>query len=369
MSFLVLVSFLLIRQTFQSCDILFDVTITGPLLTQSVVMLSLWGTEYLSSNPHCRQSAQWVPNDDRRHDDNGLDFFVHIDDTQIPSSLNQTEVITAIKNAVHTWDTIPCSKNKFDLIISDEYKGKDVGYAEYLMSGGQSGLNRTVRDIVFGGFVPSNLFGDGSETVGAATVLFDFEDQIMYENQGEISSAEIYFNNNFSWGILEESVNGIFDIETVALHELGHALSQSHFHPPGKIISSANGMKPNDANDVVMAPLYFGVNHDLAGVDIGGHCSEWANWGSGSGQSSSKQIAGVDLDESHWKTDYVPSVASSHWLNVVIQPPLMMIVMVCLVLTPCMMAMACLFVSDFYQFRCCPMSIQKTSEHAGPVFI
>eukprot|EP01083_Nonionella_stella_P067629 179027_1 len=331
--------------------ILFDVS-SSSFLTQSILILSLWGTEYLSPNPHSRQTAEWVPNDDRRHNssDHGLDFFVHIDDTQLPSGLNQSQVITAIENAVHTWDNVPCSKNKFNLIISDEHKGQDIGYAEYIWSNGQSGSNRKVGDIVFGGFIPSSLFDGGNQTIGAVTVLFDFKDQIMYQNEGpgEIALAEIYFNDGFAWDILQESVSGKFDIETVALHELGHALSQSHFHPAGKVISSANGMNPNDANDVAMAPLYFGVNHDLHGVDIGGHCSQWANWGSRSGQTSSKQFGGIDLDESDWKADHGP--ADSNSFKLVFQSQLM--VMLCLMFTLFMitMTMACYL---------CPISIKK----------
>eukprot|EP01083_Nonionella_stella_P265133 898489_1 len=187
------------------------------------------------------------------------------------------------------------------------------------MSEGRSGSNVKIGDIVFGGFVPPDLFTSyalhsnlhclliiyrgfrryhtilcsvvyhiysmfhtvavanelKNKSVGAVTVLFDYNDEIMYENEGEIAFAEIYFNDDFSWDILEESVPNVYDVETVALHELGHALSQSHFHPSGKSIS-----------EVVMTPVYFGVNHDLHGVDIGAHCAKWAQWGTANPSSS-----------------------------------------------------------------------------------
>eukprot|EP01083_Nonionella_stella_P204007 743987_1 len=108
---------------------------------KSIYTLSAWGTEYFDQNEKTHATADWVPNDPRRHTENGFDFFVHIDNTQLPSNLNKTQVITAITNAVDTWDNVACSQNKFNLLISHEYNGEDIGYAEYKLSGGQSGSN------------------------------------------------------------------------------------------------------------------------------------------------------------------------------------------------------------------------------------
>eukprot|EP01083_Nonionella_stella_P023248 64297_1 len=254
---------------------------------KSMFVLSSWGTEYFDRNEKTHETADWVPNDPRRHVENGFDFFVHIDDTQLPSNLNKTQVITAISNAVDTWDNVACSQNKFNLLISNEYNGEDIGYTEYKLSGGQRGSNIKIVDIVFGGFLPPYFFNYPNytlnTTIGAVTLLFNSNHEILYENEGEIAFAEIYFNNYFSWDVLEESVPNVYDIETVALHELGHALSQSHFRPPaGKGIGS---MKTRQ--DSAMAPVYSGVNHDLHGIDIGGHCAQWASWRSRSPNASS----------------------------------------------------------------------------------
>eukprot|EP01083_Nonionella_stella_P152383 488362_1 len=285
---LLLMGYCLILET-MGCSCLKFAPLSATYLMKSAYMLSSWGSECLSNNPHiAHDTADWVPNDPRRHgvDEDGsaisgLDFFIHIDDTQFPSNLDRTQVITAITNAVNTWDNVPCTKNKFNLIISNEHNSEGIGYAEYIMSEGRSGSNVKIGDIVFGGFVPPDLFTIAvanelkNKSVGAVTVLFDYNDEIMYENEGEIAFAEIYFNDDFSWDILEESVPNVYDVETVALHELGHALSQSHFHPSGKSIS-----------EVVMTPVYFGVNHDLHGVDIGAHCAKWAQWGTANPSSS-----------------------------------------------------------------------------------
>eukprot|EP01083_Nonionella_stella_P023249 64298_1 len=286
------------------CEMIFFALESPTHSAKSLFLLSSWGTEYLSKNEKSHDTADWVPNDPRRHVEgkNGLDFYVHIDDTQLPSYLDKKQVITAITNAVDTWDNVQCSQNKFNLYISKEYNGQNIGYAEHKMSGGASGSNVKIVDIVFGGWLPPSFFTYQNQldntTIGAVTVLFNSNNQILYENEGEIAFAEIYFNSYFSWDILEESVPNVYDIETVALHELGHALSQSHFHPPGKCITTVKAIRRSDANEVAMAPVYLGVNHDLHGVDIAGHCQKWASWTSRSNNYSSSPS--ISILEQHF---------------------------------------------------------------------
>eukprot|EP01084_Bolivina_argentea_P029061 53956_1 len=65
---------------------------------------------------------EWIPNDDHRHVENGFDFYVHIDRTEFPSYISKDDmVVNSIKNAIKTWDNIPCTQNEFNLIVKDDY--------------------------------------------------------------------------------------------------------------------------------------------------------------------------------------------------------------------------------------------------------
>ncbi len=90
-------------------------------------------------------------------------------------------------------------------------------------------------------------------------------------NDGKTDTAfrEILYNNAFTWRI-----NNNIDVETVAFHESGHALSQGHF---GTAFTTGNG-KLHFAPLAVMNAAYSGVQQSPRGTDNGGHCSIWASW-------------------------------------------------------------------------------------------
>jgi hypothetical protein len=92
------------------------------------------------------------------------------------------------------------------------------------------------------------------------------------DNNGKLDVAfrEILYNDAFTW-----NVNGNIDIETVALHESGHGLSQGHF---GKAFRTESNGKIHFAPLAVMNAAYSGVQQGLAGTDNGGHCSIWGSW-------------------------------------------------------------------------------------------
>ena len=65
------------------------------------------------------------------------------------------------------------------------------------------------------------------------------------------------------------------NVETVALHEAGHGLSQGHF---GKgFVTSSNG-KLHFSPRAVMNAAYNGVQQDIDQTDNAGHCSIWGQW-------------------------------------------------------------------------------------------
>ena len=145
---------------------------------------------------------------------------------------------------------------------------------------GFGGIFAFFADITHGGFLAGPFFDalapDGSGFILGVTFTFGFVDIAGnftdIDNNGKLDTAfrEIYYNDNFPWAI-----NGNFDVETVALHEAGHGLSQAHFGEAFRTVS--NGKLHFDPR-AVMNAAYSGVQQSLAGTDNGGHCSIWGSW-------------------------------------------------------------------------------------------
>jgi hypothetical protein len=181
---------------------------------------------------------------------------------------------TAIGNAMSTWDGLKCS----NLPLTGPGVGGDLGVVEYLVSGSTSGSPFTAADVVHAGFgTPVDAILP--PPIIAATFTAFFIDVISgnptdIDNDGTVDTAfrEIYYTAHFTWGI---NTNLPIDVETVALHEVGHGLSQAHF---GQLFrTDANG-KFHFAPRAVMNAGYTGIQQQLRGTDKAGHCSIWASW-------------------------------------------------------------------------------------------
>jgi len=131
----------------------------------------------------------------------------------------------------------------------------------------------------FGGFtasMPSD--DDGRTTLGflaapelervlaSTSLLFD-------EATGELLEADIFFNSAFAWSTSAAGETGRFDVETIALHEIGHLNGLGH-SAIGETEISGSG-RTVLAAEAAMFPLAFGsgnVQHrtlrpdDIAGV-------------------------------------------------------------------------------------------------------
>ena len=62
---------------------------------------------------------------------------------------------------------------------------------------------------------------DQDRTLGATSFLID-------TITGEIVEAEIFLNSFFSWSVAASGENDRFDVESIALHEIGHLLGLGH---------------------------------------------------------------------------------------------------------------------------------------------
>ena len=210
--------------------------------------------------------AHFVPGDPRRAGRANITYRVDQAEGAI-DGLTVAQTTAAIDRAMATWQNVNCSTipiTRLPNLVGD------IGLIEFL--NGLGGSPIIAGDIVHAGWQPPNVLGNN---VLAATFTFIFVQGGVptdIDNNGKIDVAlrEILYNDRFLWRI-----NSDIDIETVALHEVGHGLSQGHF---GKAFrTDANG-KVHFAPRAVMNAAYSGVQQSPAGTDNGGHCSIWGSW-------------------------------------------------------------------------------------------
>ena len=213
--------------------------------------------------------AHFVPGDPRRGGRTYITYIVDQAEGAI-DGLTVAQTTAAIDRAMSTWNNVQCSKIPITKI--PDMPGQDIGVIEFLL--GQVGGPFFLADITHAGWLPADVLPNG---VIAATFTFIFNDPATrqpsdIDNNGKMDVAfrEILYNDFHTWGI-----NGKIDVETVALHESGHGLSQDHFGMA--FITGPNG-KLHFAPLAVMNAAYAGVQQGISATDNGGHCSVWSKW-------------------------------------------------------------------------------------------
>jgi hypothetical protein len=226
-------------------------------------------------------TAQWVPNDSRRNaDGNNLTYIVW--DVFAPANFgfpNQFDGTPAIDASFDTWDTIK-NKAKLDIIKRPNTPSNP---SAILSLGGIPG-DPSMADIAQVGFLPGFLFdavlGSGSSNnVLGVTFTFVFIDgegnptDINNDGFSDVSLKEVWYNDDFVWTDSGNTATEI-DLETVALHENGHALGFGHF---GKI-SITNNNKLHVSPRSVMNAIILGTQRTLLGTDKASYKSIYGNW-------------------------------------------------------------------------------------------
>lgn len=231
---------------------------------EQVEVLSL-GNERQSSRLHLRP-FRWVAGDSRRAADGSrLTYLVDLADGPGGAPLSPT-IEAAVDRAVQKWAGTPCLRQK--LAVVKRRAGADADIFDAHLGYGTVG-NWQAADVVVGGWLPPAFFesvvGEGAATsVLAMSVTFIFVGPdgapTDIDNDGHFDTAanEIYFNDGFSWA------EGGMDVQTVALHELGHSLGIGHLGAP--LVSAMN-------------PVYAGPNPVLTPLDGAVACAVWAAWG------------------------------------------------------------------------------------------
>jgi len=219
--------------------------------------------------------AQFVPADPRPPRGGRTNITYTIDQAEgAVDGLTQAQTDAAIDRAMQTWDRETCSTLP---IVRVANSGGDLGLVEFFgvppVGPGQGGSSAVFADVTHAGWLPTGLLP--AQVIGVTFTAFftttggQFTD---IDNDGKVDVAlrEILYNDLFVW-----RVNGNIDIETVALHEAGHGLSQAHF---GQAFLTLSNDKLHFAPRAVMNAAYSGLQQRLAGTDNAGHCSIWGSW-------------------------------------------------------------------------------------------
>jgi hypothetical protein len=222
---------------------------------------------------------RWVTNDPRRlADGENITYLVDQSDGATSSGLTSTQTEAALDRALATWNDDKCLRKTN--IIKRADSGADPDIFDYFLGFGGLG-DPFLADIVEAGWLPPAFFEaaggpGGANGILAFTVTFIFTDDdgnptdINNDHYLDTALAEVYYNDNFGkpgpragnpWGI-NIALPGI-DVQTVGLHENGHALGLGHFGPPPA---------------AVMNPVYAGIRQTPLSTDNAGMCAVWASW-------------------------------------------------------------------------------------------
>jgi hypothetical protein len=213
-------------------------------------------------------TAHFVPGDPRRGGGTNISYIVDQAEGAI-DGLTVAQTTAAIDRAMASWDNVSCSD--IPITKTPDIPALDIGIAEFLNGLGGSPL--VFADIQHAGWLPGGILGN---SVIAVTFTFIFVDgggaptDVDGNGLADTAFREILYNNFFTWAI-----NGNIDVETVALHEAGHGLSQGH---DGALFQTTSNGKFHFSPRSVMNAGYTGVQQSLKTTDNGGHCSIWASW-------------------------------------------------------------------------------------------
>lgn len=219
----------------------------------------------------------WAPNL-RLSGETDISYYIDRFRPASPSGLSIDATENAIEEAIGTWERARCSNIGLNRVENVPVPiGIVASQLQFPSVGGY------IADVNHAGWMPGAFFNElvpnGANFILGVTFTFGFVDEngdlVDTNNDGKFDVAlrEIYYNNSFRWSL--DGTPGSVDVETIVLHEMGHGLSQEHFGSAFVNISTGR-LRFNPR--AVMNASYSGVQRDLTGTDLAGHCSIWGNW-------------------------------------------------------------------------------------------
>ena len=205
------------------------------------------------------------------------DVSYYIDESRPSDDLDVGTSTQAVERSMTTWNDITCSelgvfRRPFNPGVKTGVVAGAFGYGDPV-----DPIFGWVSDVVHAGWLPLEFFDDISGGRGANILATTFTFVVVIDgvysdddNNGlrDVWFREIYYNDNHDWA------DGThIDVETVALHESGHGLSQGHF---GKAFFNKGGV--HFSPRAVMNASYSGIQTSIEKTDEAGHCSNWAAW-------------------------------------------------------------------------------------------
>jgi len=207
--------------------------------------------------------------------------------------LTGAQTAGAINRAMATWAGQQCAPIPMGQVPLPP--NTDLGVVQFIL--GLGGSDSYVADVTHAGWLPGAFFdaisddGLGSTYILGVTFTFIWTDangnpvDTNHDHKGDAAFREVYYNNNFAWtNDVVDFTSPLVDVETIALHESGHALSQAHF---GKIFNDGAGTKTpgfqlqhlHFSPRAVMNAIYWDTLRSPLGTDAAAHCAIWGTWG------------------------------------------------------------------------------------------
>jgi hypothetical protein len=235
--------------------------------------------------------SRWVPDDPNRLAlSTSLRFLIATNRGATSSGLTATQTAGAIRAAVATWGATRQLRH-LPLVERPYVAGHDFTLFDDLFFNGKfddfpnEPANIFVADIVEAGFLPRAFFDSlaggpagGANIIGFTPSFVFTDDQgnpvdLNGDNYIDVALSEMYLNDtfgdpnapdnrkNFPWGI-NVDLPGI-DVQSIALHENGHAFQIGHFGPPPR---------------AVMNPVYGGLLQQPLPTDLASLSTLWSSW-------------------------------------------------------------------------------------------